>query len=167
MKLVRWVVFSLLAPAMLWGQSAPAPSAAPAPNAAPVSPASPAAGQPRFPGQPMTPTELNSQHLAQMQRLMDELKAMQIKLDEMKANAAKVKDPTLKQQLQLDNELWAMMLSHVQAITVSTAQRSNAYGRFGPGEQLYRQQRQALRQSQPPPGSPAVPAAPAAPPDHP
>ena len=173
MKLVCGLVFSLLVTSTLWGQTAPAPNsaplassaqvatAAPVPNSAPASQPNPAASQSRFPGQPMTSIEANSMYLAQMKEMMDQLKAMQSKLDEIKTNTAKVKDPTLKQQLELDNELWAMMLAQLQSITISTAQ-SRSYARFGSAEQAYRQHRQALRQP-PVPSAPATPATSAAP----
>jgi len=175
MKVVSGLVFCLLLASTLFGQSAPAsdtssaPSPAPATNAAPAPQQNPATPQSRVPGQTMTPAELNAMRMGQLMRLSDDLKAMRTKLDEMKANAAKVKDPTLKQQLQLDNELWAMMLSHVQQITASAAQ-SRTFGRFGPSDQAYRMQRQAQRQVQPPATSvaPAAPESkPAAPADHP
>jgi|SRR5271165_1849770 len=164
MKLVSGLVFSLLVASTLFGQSAPAPSAASTPSPAPVTNAAPAfqsnpgTPQSRVLGQTMSPVELNAMRNGQLMRLSDELKAMHTKLDEMKANAAKVKDPTLKQQLQLDNELWAMMLSHMQQVTASVAQ-SRSFGRFGPGDQAYRMQRQATRPL-PSPASPATPAAP-------
>jgi hypothetical protein len=177
MKLLRCLAFCLLVSVTLWGQSAPAPNSAPVANPAPVpqpAPAfqpNPATLQSRMAGQPQTPVEANSLYLGQMKRMMDQIKAMQTKLDEMKVNTAKVKDPTLKQQLQLDNELWAMMLTQLQAITISTAQ-SRSFGRFGAGEQAYRQQRQSLRQPPTPPDTAAPPALvapeskPAAPTDH-
>lgn len=175
MKSVSWVVFSLLMATTVWGQAASAPNAAPVPNSVPASQPNPVASQARLGGQPITPLEANSLYLAQMKGMMDQLKAMQSKLDEIKAKTAKVKDPTLKQQLQLDNELWTMMLAQLQAITVSTAQ-SRSYARFGSAEQAYRQRRQALRQPPVPP-APATPSTsaapvtsdskPAAPPDHP
>ena len=162
MKLVSGLVFCLLLASTLFGQSAPAPDAGSAPsaaaatNAGPAPQPNPAAPQSRVSGQTMSPAELNAMRMGQLMRLSDDLKAMRTKLDEMKANAAKVKDPTLKQQLQLDNELWAMMLSHVQQITASAAQHPL--------------QRQAQRQVQPPATSvaPAAPESkPAAPADHP
>jgi len=167
MKLVSGLLFSLLFASTMLGQSAPAPSAASTPSPAPVTNAVPVAQsnlgtpQSRVPGQTMSPVELNAMRNAQLMRMSEELKAMHTKLDEMKANAAKVKDPTLKQQLQLDNELWAMMLSHMQQVTASVAQ-SRSYGRFGPGDQAYRTQRQAMRPA-PSPASPATSAAPVAP----
>jgi TolA-binding protein len=155
MKKIGWVVFAMLVATMLWGQAAPAP------NATAVSQPNSNAQQPGFPSQPMTPIEANSMYLAQLKGMMDQLKAMQSKLDEIKAHTTKVKDPTLKQQLELDNELWAMMLAQLQAIAVSTAQ-SRSYARFGTAEQAYRQHRQALRQPPVPP-APTTPATPAAP----
>ena len=172
---IRALRLCLFLHSALLGQSAPAPGAgsvpspAPATNAAPAPQPNPAAPQPRVPGQTMSPAELNAMRMGQLMRLSDDLKAMRTKLDEMKANAAKVKDPTLKQQLQLDNELWAMMLSHVQQITASAAQ-SRSFSRFGPSDQAYRMQRQAQRPV-PAPATSTVPVTPeskpAAPADHP
>ena len=175
MKLVSGLVFCLLLASTLFGQSAPAPDAGSAPsaaaatNAGPAPQPNPAAPQSRVSGQTMSPAELNAMRMGQLVRLSDDLKAMRTKLDEMKANAAKVKDPTLKQQLQLDNELWAMMLSHVQQITATAAQ-SRSFGRFGPSDQAYRMQRQAQRPVPAPATStaPVIPESkPAVPADHP
>lgn len=167
MRSVSGLVFPLFVALALSGQSAPAPGAASTPSPAPVTNAAPASQsnletpQPRVSGQTMSPVELNAMRNAQLMRMSDELRAMHTKLEEMKANAAKVKDPTVKQQLQLDNELWAMMLSHMQQVTASVAQ-SRSFSRFGPGDQAYRTQRQAMRPL-PSPASPATPAAPVAP----
>jgi hypothetical protein len=92
--------------------------------------------------------------MARMMRLTAELRVMRSKLGEMNANTAKVKDPTLKQQLQLDNELWAMMLSQLELMTAGPPQ-SRPPGRVGGPEQMPRQQRQTL----PPAASPAPPEA--------
>ena len=170
MKSVFGLVFSLLLALTSFAQSTSAPSAASASSSAPTTNAAPASesnlgvSQSRAAGQTLSPVELNAMRMGQLMRMSDELKAMRTKLDEMKANAAKVKDPTLKQQLQLDNELWAMMLLHVQQITVSAAQ-NRSFARFGSGDQAYRMQRQAMRPSPGAvvPSTPATPAAPVAP----
>lgn len=163
MKAVGGLVFSLLLAAAMWGQSTPASNAASAPGAAAAPQPDPQAPPSRPAGQAMSPAEINAMHMGQLMRLSDELKAMRTKLDEMKANAAKVKDPALKQQIQLDTELWAMMLSHIQEMNAVNAQ-TRAFGHFGTGDQVYRQQRQAMRPLPPPPGAPtpATSAAPAA-----
>jgi len=153
MKFARWIGFSLLVATTLWGQATPAP------NTTPVAPSNPAAAQTGFPGEPMTAVELNAWRMRRMARLMAELKAMHSKLDEMKANAEKVTDPALKQQLQLDNELWAMMLTHVEEMTAVTPQASRLLNRFGTGQQMRRQQQETHPQG----ANPAAPASPTAP----
>jgi TolA-binding protein len=153
MKWVGWAVFSLLVATTLWGQGAPAS------NSAPVAPSNPSAPQTGFAGEPMTPVELNAWRMRRMAQLMSELKAMHAKLDEMKANAEKVTDPALKQQLQLDNELWAMMLTHVEEMTAVTPQASRLLNRFGTGQQMRRQPQEGHPQG----ATPAAPAGPAAP----
>lgn len=56
--------------------------------------------------------------MAMRQQHMQEMKAqlgkMHTKLDEMKANLAKVKDPAARQQIQMDTDLWAMMVGHME-----------------------------------------------------
>jgi hypothetical protein len=161
MKLVGWVVFALLAAASLRAQAVPVQNAAPVPQTSPVPP--PQSG---FPSQPMTRGEINTWHMQRMLQLMAELKAMHSKLDEKKANTAKVKDPALRQQLQLDNELWAMMLSHLEAMTAEAPQNSRS-SRFGSAAQRYRQQQMSLPRTEVPAAPAAPETKPAAPPDHP
>jgi len=153
----------LLLTTALWGQAAP--QAAPAPQSNPplVQPASPIPPA-ALPNQ-QTQMDMNTWQMQRMLRLTAELKAMRVKLDEMKANTAKVKDPAVKQQLQLDNDMWAMMLAHVEVMIAMAPQATRASNRFPPKQGRYPWQ---VPPSQPSPAAaaspaPASPAAPVAP----
>jgi hypothetical protein len=170
MKRFGWIVFSLFVGATLWGQAAPSAVPAPtqnqaAPNAAPTPTQNQAAVMSELQNRPM-PTGWNSGRMQRSLRLMADLKEMHTKLDEMKANAAKVKDPAVKQQLQMENELWAMMLAQLQTLMGTAPQAAGASGRYAPAGQRYLQQRPMSR---PDGASPAAPEAPkpAGPSDHP
>ena len=158
---VCWGVICLLQTTVLWGQAAP--EAAPAPQSNPplVQPASPI--PPAALPNRQTQMDMNTWQMQRMLRLTAELKAMRDKLDEMKANTAKVKDPAVKQQLQLDNDMWAMMLAHVEVMIAMAPQATRAQNRFPPKQGGYRWQVPA---SQPAPAaapaSSATPVAPAA-----
>ena len=174
MKRFGWIVFSLFVGTSLWGQAAPsavpaptqnqaAPNAAPtptqnqaAPNAAPTPTQNQAAVMSELQNRPM-PTGWNSLRMQRSLRMMADLKEMHTKLDEMKANAAKVKDPAVKQQLQMENELWAMMLAQLQTLMGTAQQAAGASGRYAPAGQRYLQQRSMSR---PDGASPAAPEAP-------
>src|ERR1700693_6446435 len=104
MKRFGWIVFSLFVGATLWGQAAPSAVPAPTQNQAAV--------MSELQNRPM-PTGWNSGRMQRSLRLMADLKGMPTKLDEMKANAAKVKDPAVKHRLQMENEMSAMMLAQL------------------------------------------------------
>ena len=109
--------------------------------------------------------DMNTWQMQRMLRLTAELNVMRAKLDEMKANTAKVKDPAVKQQLQLDYDLWAMMLAHVEVMTAMPPQATRASNRIPTKQGPYRWQMPA---SQPSPAAaaslaPASSAAPVAP----
>jgi hypothetical protein len=53
-------------------------------------------------------------HQKHMEAMKADLAKMRAKLDEMKANLAKVKDPAAKQQIQLDADLWEMVVGHME-----------------------------------------------------
>ena len=161
MKRFGWIVFSLFVSITLWGQAAPTAVPAPTqnqagPNAAPAPTQNQAAVMSELQNRPM-PTGWNSWRTQRSIRLMADLKEMHNKLDEMKANAAKVKDPAVKQQLQMENELWAMMLAQLQTLMGTAPQAAGASGRYAPAGQRYLQQRPMLR---PDGASPAAPEAP-------
>lgn len=64
--------------------------------------------------QPADHPDMPAMHQQHMQEMKAQLDNMHAKLDEMKANLAKVKDPAARQQIQLDTELWAMMVGHME-----------------------------------------------------
>lgn len=53
-------------------------------------------------------------HQKHMEAMKADLAKMRAKLDEMKTNLAKVKDPAAKQQIQLDADLWEMVVGHME-----------------------------------------------------
>src|SRR5690242_20997030 len=67
-----------------------------------------------------TPPPRRHQHMMAMQQHMQEMKAqiakMQANVDQMKANAGKIKDPAVRQQADLDAQMWQMMVDHMQGM---------------------------------------------------
>jgi hypothetical protein len=67
------------------------------------------------PGTPPPP-----HHQQMMQQHMQEMKAqvakMQANVDQMKANAAKIQDPAVRQQADLDAQMWQMMVDHMHGM---------------------------------------------------
>lgn len=57
--------------------------------------------------------DMMAMHQQHMQDMKAQLDTMHAKLDEMKSNLAKVKDPAARAQIQLDTDLWAMMVAHM------------------------------------------------------
>jgi len=92
MKSVFTVAAALLLSSVLWAQE---PATAPHPADHP---------------------DMMAIHQQHMQEMKAQLDKMQAKLDEMKANLAKVKDPAARQQIQLDTDLWAMMVGHMEGM---------------------------------------------------
>lgn len=149
MKRFGWIVFSLFVGATPWGQAAPSAVPAPtqnqaAPSAAPMPTQNQAAVMSELQSRPI-PTGWNSWRMQRSLRLVADLRDMHTKLDEMKANAAKVKDPAVKQQLQMENELWTMMLAQLQTLMGTAPQAAGASGRYAPAGQRYLQQRPMSR----------------------
>jgi hypothetical protein len=56
---------------------------------------------------------MRDQHMQEMKAQVEKMRAT---LDQMKANLAKVKDPALKQQAQLDVDLWEGMVKHMEGM---------------------------------------------------
>jgi hypothetical protein len=71
-------------------------------------------------------------HQQHMDALKADIEKMRAKLDEMKANLAKVKDPAAKQQIQLDADLWATIVGHMEQMQKMMADRP-AMGMMGGG----------------------------------
>jgi hypothetical protein len=98
-----------------------------------------------------TPPAAHHQHMA-MQQHMQEMKAqiakMQSNVDQMKANAGKIKDPTVRQQADLDAQMWQMMVDHMQGMQQMMAEHS---GPMGPG--MHRQMHHPGPGGTPPPPS--------------
>lgn len=154
---VCWIMICLLLTTALWSQAAPEAVPAPQSNQPVMQPATPV--PPAALPNRQAPMDMNTWQMQRMLRLTAELKAMRAKLDEMKANTAKVKDPAVKQQLQLDNDMWAMMLAHVEVMIAMAPQATRASNRFPPKQGGYRWQ----MPSQPAPAAASAPASSAAP----
>ena len=76
----------------------------------------------------------HQQHMMAMQQHMHEMKAqiakMQANVDQMKANAAKITDPAVRQQADLDAQMWQMMVDHMQGMQQMMSEHG---GMGGPG----------------------------------
>ena len=81
-----------------------------------------------------TPPPPRHQHMMAMQQHMQEMKAqiakMQANVDQMKANAGKIKDPAVRQQADLDAQMWQMMVDHMQGMQQMMSEHG---GMMGPG----------------------------------
>ena len=55
------------------------------------------------------------QHMQEMKAQVEKMRAT---LEQMKTNLAKVKDPALKQQAQLDVDLWEGMVTHMEGMVL-------------------------------------------------
>ena len=152
------IMICLLLTTALWSQAAPEAVPAPQSNQPMTQPATPVA--PAALPNRQTPMDMNMWQMQRMLRLTAELKVMHTKLDEMKANTAKVKDPAVKEQLQLENDMWAMMLAHVEVMIANAPQAARASNRFPAKQGGYRWQMPA---SQPAPAAAPAPASSAAP----
>ncbi len=96
----------VLLSASLWAQAAPA---------SPPAPAQPPAAAP---GAPMHHHDhaMGAMRDKHMQEMKAQVEKMRATLEQMKANLAKVKDPALKQQTQLDVDLWEGMVKHMEGM---------------------------------------------------
>jgi len=93
------------------GDAAPAPAQAP-PAAAPMH----------------RHHDMAAMHQAHLQEMKDQVAKMRATLEQLKANLAKVKDPALKQQSQLDVDLWEGMVKHMEGMV-----EMMSHGGMGPG----------------------------------
>lgn len=89
-------------------------------------------------GQPSGP--MRHEMAPMMQQHMQEMKAqvesMRAKVGQMKSNLPKIKDPTTKQQMQLDTELWDAMVTHLENMQKMMAEHPMGgmhHGPHGPG----------------------------------
>ena len=99
--------FALMAlAACVWAQ---APTQAPAPQPPP----------PVHHGMHHDRAAMHQEHIQQMK---DQVAKMRATLDQMKANLSKVKDPAVKQQSQLDIDLWEGMVQHMEGMVSMMSQ---------------------------------------------
>jgi TolA-binding protein len=102
--------FALMAlAACVWAQ---APAQAPAQEPAPQSP-------PAHHGMHHDRAAMHQKH---MQEMKDQVAKMRATLDQMKANLSKVKDPAVKEQSQLDIDLWEAMVKHMEGMVSMMSQ---------------------------------------------
>ena len=69
-------------------------------------------------------------HQKHMQEMKDQVAKMRATLEQMKANLSKVKDPAVKQQSQLDIDLWEGMVKHMEGM-VSMMSQHEGMGMMG------------------------------------
>ena len=76
---------------------------------------------------------MRQQHMQMMQQHMQEMKEqiakMQANVDQMKANAAKITDPAVRQQADLDAQMWQMMVDHMTGMQKMMAEHGGMMGR--------------------------------------
>jgi hypothetical protein len=150
MKICCSIVFPLLLCASLWGQANPNPAPVPQPNQAAI----PTGVQNR----PLSTADVTTARFQLYRQLALENQQMRLKLDEMKTNDAKIKDPALRKHMQLDAELWDLMFSHMNEVTSALLQLRPT-SRPDPTAQMYRRQMLQQRMG----GAPAATPTPAQP----
>jgi len=122
MKFATWAFCLALLAAAGWAQAAP-----------PHEPAPP-------PPPPMHGCCMHGHHrgMSGSGMALPDMKAqvekMRATLEQMKANLAKVKDPALKQQAQLDVDLWEAMVGHMEGMVKMMAQPPEPATGVKPGE---------------------------------
>jgi hypothetical protein len=79
------------------------------------------------------------QHIQSMQ---DQAASMRATLEKMKANLAKITDPSLKQQAQYDVDLWEAMVQHMEGMS-KMMQAHQSMGMMGGGNMAPQQPPQA------------------------
>ena len=133
MKVYCSAAFSLILGASMWGQAVQNPTPVPQPNQA----ALPAGMQNR----PLPPADATAAHMQLNRQFALELEQMRAKLDEMKANDAKIKDPAVRKHMELDTELWGLMYAHVNEVASTLQQmKSRPPGLNPAAAQMYRRQ---------------------------
>jgi alpha-galactosidase len=84
--------------------------------------ASLSAQQPATPPAPAPPhhethhPDMGAMHAEHMQQMKDQVAKMRENLNQLKANLDKLTDPAVKQQAQLDVDLWEAMVSHLEGM---------------------------------------------------
>jgi hypothetical protein len=66
--------------------------------------------------------DMAAMHQKHMQEMKDQVAKMRATLDQMKANLSKVKDPAVKEQSQLDIDLWEAMVKHMEGMVSMMSQ---------------------------------------------
>jgi len=74
--------------------------------------------------------DMAAMHEEHMQQMKDQVAKMRATLEQMKANLTKVKDPAVKQQSQLDIDLWEGMVKHMEGM-VSMMSQHEGMGMMG------------------------------------
>ncbi len=71
---------------------------------------------PTPPHHDMHHSDMAAMHAKEMQHMKDEVSKMRDTLNQMKSNLDKLKDPAVKQQAQLDVDLWEAMVGHMEGM---------------------------------------------------
>jgi hypothetical protein len=77
--------------------------------------------------------DMAAMHQAHTQEMKDQAAKMRATLEQMKVNLAKVKDPALKQQSQLDVDLWEGMVKHMEGMVEMMSHEGMGPGMMGGG----------------------------------
>jgi len=149
MKVYDAVVFVMITSASLWGQAGPNP--APAPQASQV----PMQANMQNPG--MRPMDLTAMRIQLSHKLGAELREMQFKVNEMRVDAAKAKDPATKKHLQLEADMWELTITHLNDMTSAMLQVQRPLVNAASGPATYH--REYLERSMTHPPAAAAPAA--------
>ena len=67
-------------------------------------------------------------HQQHMQQMKEHVVKMRSAVDQMKANAAKIKDPAARQHAELDAQMWGMMVDHMEAMQKMMAEHPGMMG---------------------------------------
>lgn len=129
------VACSIIFGASLWGQVNTNPT--PTPAAQSGTPVLQAGVQNR--PSPL-PSDMTTSRIQLYRELTLELQQMQLKLAEMKTNDASVRDAAVRKHLQLDAELWDLMVTHLNEITTGLLQIRPLPQTLSPAAQIYRRQ---------------------------
>lgn len=132
MRLSCAMLIAAIASTSLLAQSSPNLAATSQPSQPPMH-----AG---MPNQSMRPVDLTAMRIQLNHKLAAELQEMQFKLNQMKVNAAKTKDPAVKKQLLLETELWELTLNHFNDMTSAMLQMQQPPANPSSAAQMYRRQ---------------------------
>ena len=98
-----------------------------------------AQNQPNYPGRAGHTGQrqnMAAMHQQMMQSLQADLDAMRANLQKMKDQLGKVSDPSTKEQMQLNIDMWQTVLDNIDKhMTMMKQMMGSRHGRMAPGEQ--------------------------------